>query len=126
VPGIGPLGASALVATIGDAKNFENGRQLAAWLGLVPRQHSSGGKPRLLGISKRGDAYVRTLLIHGARAVTSSVLKKADTRHWAFQVAYRRNKNVAARWHWPTRRPGSSGRFSLTSVSTGPTTHPMR
>jgi transposase len=58
-----------LVATLGDAKNFDNGRQVAAWLGLVPRQHSSGGKPTLLGISKRGDSYVRTLLIHGARSV---------------------------------------------------------
>lgn len=57
------------MASIGDAKNFENGRQLATWLGLVPRQHSSGGKSVLLGISKRGDTYLRTLLIHGARAV---------------------------------------------------------
>jgi transposase len=69
VPGIGPITASALVATIGDANSFKNSRQLAAWLGLVPRQHSSGGKPLLLGISKRGDSYLRTLLIHGARAV---------------------------------------------------------
>ena len=69
VPGIGPITASALVATIGDANSFKNGRQLAAWLGLVPRQHSSGGKSLLLGISKRGDSYLRTLLIHGARAV---------------------------------------------------------
>ncbi len=66
IPGIGPLTASALVATIGDARQFESGRQLAAWLGLVPRQHSSGGKPTLLGIGKRGDVYLRTLLIHGA------------------------------------------------------------
>ena len=63
--GIGPLGASALVASIADATSFDNGRQLSAWLGLVPRQHSSGGKPTLLGISKRGDVYLRTLLIHG-------------------------------------------------------------
>lgn len=68
LPGIGPITASALVASIGNAKNFKNGRQLAAWLGLVPRQHSSGGKQNLLGISKRGDSYLRTLLIHGARA----------------------------------------------------------
>ena len=65
VPGIGPITASALVATVGNAKNFANGRQLAAWLGLVPRQHSSGGKNVLLGMSKRGDTYLRTLLIHG-------------------------------------------------------------
>lgn len=69
IPGIGPLTASALAATIGNARNFDNGRQLAAWLGLVPRQRSSGGKPTLLGMSKRGDAYLRTLLIRGARSV---------------------------------------------------------
>jgi transposase len=68
VPGIGVLTATALVASIGEAKSFANGRQLAAWLGLVPRQHSSGGKVRLQGISKRGDVYLRTLLIHGARS----------------------------------------------------------
>ena len=66
IPGIGPITASALVASIGDAKSFDNGRQVAAWLGLVPKQHSSGGKSTLLGISKRGDSYLRTLLIHGA------------------------------------------------------------
>lgn len=60
IPGIGPLGATALVASIADAKSFSNGRQLAAWLGLVPRQNSSGGKPQLLGMSKRGDVYLRT------------------------------------------------------------------
>ncbi|MCZ4263220.1 transposase, partial [Limimaricola sp. G21655-S1] len=60
IPGIGPITASALIASVGDAKNFKNGRQLAAWLGLVPRQHSSGGKQTLLGISKRGDSYLRT------------------------------------------------------------------
>jgi transposase len=69
IPGIGPLAASALVASIADARSFDNGRQVSAWLGLVPRQHSSSGKPMLLGMSKRGDAYLRTLLIHGARRV---------------------------------------------------------
>jgi transposase len=73
IPGIGPLTASALVASIGDAKLFHNGRQFAAWLGLVPRQNSSGGKTTLLGISKRGDTYLRTLLIHGARSVLFSL-----------------------------------------------------
>jgi len=62
IPGIGPLTATALVASIGDAKTFHNGRQLAAWLGLVPRQNSTGGKTTLLGISKRGDTYLRTRL----------------------------------------------------------------
>jgi transposase len=97
IPGIGPITASALVATIGDAKNFHNGRQLAAWLGLVPRQHSSGGKQTLLGISKRGDTYLRTLLIHGARAVIRVAERKAShAGSWLAGVMGRRNKNVAA------------------------------
>lgn len=96
VPGIGPITASALVATIGDAKNFDNGRQVAAWLGLVPRQHSSGGKQTLLGISKRGDSYLRTLLIHGARSVIHWESKKPESCSWLSGVLKRRNKNVAA------------------------------
>jgi len=96
VPGIGPITASALVASIGDAKNFDGGRQLAAWLGLVPRQHSSGGKSNLLGMSKRGDSYLRTLLIHGARSVIYRAGQKADPCSWVNSVVQRRNKNVAA------------------------------
>ncbi|MCZ6830218.1 MAG: IS110 family transposase [Gammaproteobacteria bacterium] len=97
IPGIGPLTASALVASIGDARNFKNGRELAAWIGLVPRQHSSGGKVLLQGISKRGDAYLRTLLIHGARSVIRVAEKKATpTNQWATGVLARRHKNVAA------------------------------
>lgn len=96
VPGIGPITATALVATVGDARNFGNGRQLAAWLGVVPRQHSSGGKQNLLGMSKRGDAYLRTMLIHGARSVLYRATQKADPQNWVCRVAARRNKNVAA------------------------------
>jgi transposase len=96
VPGIGPLTASALVASIGDAKNFDNGRQFAAWLGVVPRQHSSGGKPTLLGMSKRGDAYLRTMLIHGARSVIYRATQRADADSWLVKLTTRRNKNVAA------------------------------
>lgn len=99
VPGIGPITASALVASIGDAKNFDSGRQMAAWLGVVPRQHSSGGKSNLLSISKRGDTYLRTLLIHGARAVIYHTCKKAQSTEscsWINGVVNRRNKNVAA------------------------------
>ena len=70
IPGIGPLTSTALVASVGDAKAFKNGRELAAWLGLTPRQHSTGGRPKLLGISKRGDRYLRCLLIHGARGAS--------------------------------------------------------
>jgi hypothetical protein len=68
VEGIGPMTARALIAAVGDRSSFKNGRQFAAWLGLVPKQRSSGGRARLFGISKRGDRYLRTLLIHGARA----------------------------------------------------------
>ena len=68
VEGIGPMTARALIAAVGDRSSFQNGRQFAAWLGLVPKQRSSGGRARLFGISKRGDRYLRTLLIHGARA----------------------------------------------------------
>lgn len=96
IPGIGPMTASALVASIGDAKNFDNGRQLAAWLGIVPRQHSSGGKSTLQGMSKRGDTYLRTLLIHGARSVIYRAEQKPATCSWINGVVNRRNKNVAA------------------------------
>lgn len=96
VPGIGPITASALVASVGDAKNFANGRQMAAWLGLVPRQHSSGGKPTLLGISKRGDSYLRTLLVHGARSVVRYAEGKTNpTADWLKSLLARRNTNVA-------------------------------
>ena len=97
VPGIGPLTASALVATIGNARGFHNGRQLAAWLGLVPRQYSTGGKTRLHGISKRGDVYLRTLLIHGARSVLRFAARHTDpTTTWLKNVQARRNANIAA------------------------------
>lgn len=96
IPGIGPLTASALVATVGDAKNFDNGRQLAAWIGIVPRQHSSGGKHTLLGISKRGDAYLRTLLIHGARSVLYRASEKTGAGGWLTELAVRRHSNIAA------------------------------
>lgn len=97
IPGIGPLTASALIASIGDAKTFNNGRELAAWLGLVPRQHSSGGKPLMLGISKRGDAYLRTLMVHGARsAVRVAVNKSTPTDRWSIGLLDRRHMNVAS------------------------------
>lgn len=96
VPGIGPITASALAASVGDARTFSSGRQLAAWLGLVPKQHSSGGKPTLLGISKRGDSYLRTLLIHGARSVIIATRRKNKTGEWIDALMLRRNANVAA------------------------------
>jgi transposase len=99
IPGVGPLTASALVACIGSASNFRNGRQLAAWLGLVPRQRSSGGKGVLLGISKHGDTYLRSLLVHGARAVFKTLKRKQptpeSTNSWLAKLAARRNPNIA-------------------------------
>lgn len=80
IEGVGPITASAAVATIGDASVFKNGREVSAWLGLVPKQHSSGNKIVLGGISKRGDRYLRTLLIHGARSVVKTCGKKNDKR----------------------------------------------
>jgi len=97
IPGVGVLTASALVASIGDAKSFKNGRELAAWLGLVPRQHSSGGKPLLLGISKRGDAYLRTLMVHGARSVVRvAPNKQTPTDGWTNEMSTRRHMNVVS------------------------------
>jgi transposase len=94
--GVGPITATALVAAVGEATTFKNGRQFAAWLGLVPRQHSTGGKPLLLGISKRGDRYLRKLLIHGARAVVRTVEGKRDVRsRWLQGLIARRGKNRA-------------------------------
>jgi transposase len=89
IPGVGVLGATAALATIGDAQVFRSGREFAAWLGLVPRQSGTGGRVRLLGISKRGDPYLRTVLIHGARAVMTH--SKAPPE-WVRQVAERRPK----------------------------------
>lgn len=95
--GIGPITATALIAAIGNGRMFESGRDAAAWCGLVPGQHSSGGKDRLLGISKRGDAYLRTLLIHGARAVIKAAQDKDDRlSRWLQSLCSRRNKNIAA------------------------------
>jgi transposase len=97
IPGIGPLSASALVASIGDAKAFKSGRQLAAWMGLVPRQNSSGGTTRLLSISKRGDTYLRTLLIHGARSVIRHHKRRPGScNSWLSRIAERRHPNIAA------------------------------
>ncbi len=97
IPGVGLLSATAMVAAIGDIRVFKNGRELAAWLGLVPRQHSTGGKPTLLGISKRGDTYLRTLLIHGGRTVVRVAAKYQDKRNqWINQLEQRRGKNISA------------------------------
>jgi transposase len=97
VEGVGPLTATAIVATVGDAKAFAHGRQFAAWLGLVPKQCSTGGKPRLGSITKRGNVYLRTLLIHGARAVLQFTAKRTDAKSiWVEEVRQRRGDNIAA------------------------------
>lgn len=109
VPGVGPLIATALLGSVSEPQRFKNGRQFAAWLGLVPRQHTTGGKPKLLGISKTGDTYLRTLLIHGARSLLLHAKTKADRRsRWVTQLLERRgiqkanvalaNKNARVLW----------------------------
>lgn len=96
LPGVGPITASAIVAAVGDAKQFKTGRDFSAWLGIVPNQHSSGGKTSLGGISKRGDKYLRTLVIHGARSCVKVVEGKTDRRsEWVSALLKRRNKNIA-------------------------------
>lgn len=97
VPGVGPLTATAIVAKVGNARQFPNGRALSAYLGLVPRQNSSGGKTVLLGISKKGDRYLRTLLIHGARAALRVASRHSDRRsQWALKLMRKSGPNLAA------------------------------
>jgi len=97
VEGVGPVTATAIVASVGDAKVFRNGRQFAAWLGLVPRQHSTGGKQRLGTITKHGDVYLRTLLIHGSRAVLRVSSRHDDAKsRWVQNLRQRSHDNVAA------------------------------
>ncbi|WP_261644509.1 IS110 family transposase [Erwinia mallotivora] len=100
IPGIGPLGASALTVSLGDSSDFQNGRHFASYLGLVPKEHSSGGKVKLLGITKCGDGYLRGLLIHGARSVVYRVIKLPDERcsglqHWLKGIITRSGVNKA-------------------------------
>jgi transposase len=96
IPGIGALNATAFVAAVGEATTFARGRDLAAWLGLVPRQATTGGRPKLLGITKRGSKYLRKMLIQGARA-SMPVLRKSDTRlgAWLRALLARSHSNTA-------------------------------
>ena len=97
IPGVGPISATTVVAQLGDGSQFESGRQMAAYLGLVPRQRSSGGKEKLAGISKRGNRYLRTLLIHGARAAVRTAGRKSDRRsRWVQELGRRHHANVTA------------------------------
>ena len=97
IPGIGPIVSTALVASVGNGWAFSSARQMSAWIGVVPRQVSTGGRTRLLGISKRGDRYLRALLIHGARAVlrTAHTGERTRLKEWALDVKRRRGPNVA-------------------------------
>jgi len=118
IPGIGPLGATALLAAVGDGKQFRRGRDLAAWLGLVPKQYSTGGKTTLLGISKRGNPYVRRLLIHGARSCLLHLDRHRDRLGvWLDRLCVRMHPNKVvvalankiARIAWTVlTRPGTS------------------
>jgi transposase len=96
IEGVGVLTATALIACIGDVNLFKNGRHLSAFLGLVPKQYSSGNKQKLLGISKRGNVYVRTLLIHGARSAVRAAGNKTDCKsNWIKEIQQRRGNNIA-------------------------------
>lgn len=128
IPGIGALNATALVAALGDASNFDKARDLGAWLGIVPRQYSTGGKPRLLGISKRGNKYLRTLLIHGARAALPSLARSQTTLGaWLRGLLARRHRNIVvvalanklARIAWATLRRGVTFQPAFAAVATG-------
>jgi len=95
IPGIGVLTATAMLAAIGNASNFRKGRELAAWLGLVPKQRTTGGKPTLMGISKQGNGYVRRLLVHGARSLVQHLRReKHEIGHWITDLEQRAHRNV--------------------------------
>ncbi len=125
IPGIGALNATALVAAVGDASIFDKARDLGAWLGIVPRQYSTGGKPKLLGISKRGNKYLRTLLIHGARAALPSLARsQTPLGAWLRGLLVRRHRNTVvvalanklARIAWVTLRRGVTFEASLAAA----------
>jgi transposase len=95
IPGIGPIVATAIVAAIGNGAAFRRGREFAAWLGLVPKQYSTGGKARLLGISKRGNTYLRKILVHGARAAVGRIKRdRAPIGAWMDALERRAHRNV--------------------------------
>jgi transposase len=126
IPGIGVINATALLAAVGDGSAFARGRDLAAWLGLTPRQHSTGGKTKLLGISKRGNKYLRTQLIHGARAALVHFVKTSTgIGAWLRQLLTRAHPNVVvvalaaklARIVWAVLRHGRAFEYQAHAVS---------
>ena len=111
IPGVGVLNATALVAAVGDGAAFRRGRDLGAWLGLVPKQHTTGGKPKLLGISKRGNKYLRMLFIHGARAAMPS-LSASQAPLGECCAGFSPAPIATSRlWRWPTSWHGSPGQL---------------
>jgi transposase len=126
IPGIGVLNATALIAAIGQGESFARGRDLAAWLGLVPRQLTTGGRPRLVGISKRGNKYLRKLLIHGARAALPTLLESPTSLGaWLRGLMTRMHKNAVvvalanklARLAWAVLRHGETFRFAVSAAA---------
>ena len=120
VAGVGPLTATALIAAVGDARQFHSGRELSAWLGLVPRQHSSGGRSVLLGISKRGDRYLRTLLIHGARAALRFAARKPIQAAAGSEHKGTARHRISPQRQWPIRTRACCGRCSRPTRITAP------
>lgn len=126
IPGIGVLNATALIAAIGEGESFARGRDLAAWLGLVPRQITTGGRPRLVGISKRGNKYLRKILIHGARAALPTLFESpTPLGAWLRGLAARMHKNAVvvalanklARMAWAVLRHGKSFRIDIAAAA---------
>ena len=128
IPGIGPLTATALIAAIGNGAAFRKGREFAAWVGLVPREHSTGGKQKLLGISKRGNSYLRKLFVQGARAVLKYRDKQCSgLKHWLAELSSRSHYNVVgvalanklARMAWAVLASGDCYRPPVLADMTG-------
>ncbi|MGA2755113.1 MAG: IS110 family transposase [Terracidiphilus sp.] len=128
IPGIGPLTATALIAAIGNGGAFRKGREFAVWLGLVPREHSTGGKQKLLGISKRGNCYLRKLFVQGARAVLQFRDKQSPgLRKWLEELSARTHYNVVgvalanklARMAWAVLASGDIYRPPVLADTTG-------
>jgi transposase len=128
IPGIGPLTATALIAAIGNGRAFRKGREFAAWVGLVPREHSTGGKRKLLGISKRGNSYLRKLFVQGARAVLKYRDKQCSgLKHWLEELSSRSHSNIVgvalanklARMAWAVLASGDAYRPPLQADTTG-------
>ncbi len=120
IPGIGPVVATAIVAAIGNGAAFRKGREFAAWLGIVPRQYSTGGKAKLLGISKRGNVYLRKILIHGARAAVLRIKRdRAPIGAWLDRARCQGSQEHRRSSPWRTSSLASPGRCCRAATSTG-------